>query len=340
MQPASLTARAPAKLILAGEHAVLYNQPAIAVAVNCYTQATTSWRADSNGVYFKLADLSYAKSLTFQALSKLKSKLQQEYGNFLRGNTSISTVLKKPFELLQYSVSNILDVINVPLKRGVEIAVDSQIPIGCGMGSSAAAVLSSVYSLCNLMGLDWEIEQYLSLAKKIEDLQHGKSSGVDLQLVANGGCVRYQHDKQLEQRVFPNLKLTIVNTGKPQSTTGECVTKVAEIMHAAKAREFGVVANAVDCALQSQDNEALQEAVQRNQRLLESIQVVPSRVTNFIRDLEHIGAAAKVCGAGSIYGDNAGVVLVIGDQNILPVVENYGYQMQTVEVDNHGMQIV
>lgn len=340
MQPASLTARAPAKLILAGEHAVLYNQPALAVAINCYTQATTSWRSDSAGVYFKLPELSYAKTVTFQALRKLKTKLQHEYNAFLRGDSNIRSVLRKPFELLQYSVSNLLEVVNLPLSRGVEISIDSEIPIGCGMGSSAAAVLSSLYALCNFLGLEWDLGQYLSFAKKIEDLQHGKSSGVDLHLVANGGCVLYQSDKPLQIRELPTMPLTIVNTGKPASSTGECVAKVAANMSTAKAKEFGITTQAVDLALQDQDFAALQEAVYRNHRLLDSIEVVPAQVGSFISELEKQGVAAKICGAGAIYGDNAGVVLVIGRQNIKPIVQRYGYDMQMVEVDSNGIQIL
>ncbi len=48
----SLTVQAPAKLILSGEHAVLYAQPALAMAVNRYTTTTTTW-LDSPHINFK-----------------------------------------------------------------------------------------------------------------------------------------------------------------------------------------------------------------------------------------------------------------------------------------------
>ena len=57
-----LTARAPAKLIISGEHSVLYGQPAIAMAVDRYTTTTTNW-GDSKYIDFKFPDLAYAKKV-------------------------------------------------------------------------------------------------------------------------------------------------------------------------------------------------------------------------------------------------------------------------------------
>jgi len=145
-RPGALTARAPAKLIISGEHSVLYGQPAIAMAVNRYTTTTTAWR-DTPNIHFKFLDLAYAKTHTFKTLQILAKQLRSDYVDFLDGKCSIGEVLKRPFELLQYSVSNLIEHLNLKLPRGMEISVDSSIPVGCGMGSSASAVISTLYAL-------------------------------------------------------------------------------------------------------------------------------------------------------------------------------------------------
>ena len=143
-----LTSRAPAKLIVSGEHSVLYDQPAIAMAVNRYTETTATWHKHL-AVHFKLLDLAYAKSQSLNALRRVSLKLQKDYHAFLQGECGIRDVLKRPFELLQYSVAHLFEKLNLQLPTGIELKVNSSIPMGCGMGSSASAVISMVHTLAH-----------------------------------------------------------------------------------------------------------------------------------------------------------------------------------------------
>lgn len=336
----SLTARAPAKLIISGEHSVLYGQAAIAMAVNRYTTTTTRW-SDSPHVHFKLLDLAYAKKFTLAALRSVSQQLTQDYTAFLNGQCKITDVVKRPFELLQYSVANFLEQLNLPLAKGVEIQVDSTIPLGCGMGSSAAAVVSTIYALTNIFNLNWQTADYLRFGKEIESLQHGKSSGLDLHLVTHGGCVRFQNG-MAQTRQWPNLPMYIINTGQPQSATGECVAQVASKFAKDKnlALEFGLVTEQIDQALTHNQLNTFKQAIRANHNLLLKIGVVPNKVANFIQELEANGAAAKICGAGAVRGDNAGIVLLISEVDLQHIVAKHGYQMQTIQIDLHGTQII
>lgn len=336
----SLTARTPAKLILSGEHAVVYGQPAIAMAVDRYTTTTTTWR-DSPHIHFKLADLKYAKTITLQTLQRLTLQLQTDYRAFLNGTGSIRDVLKRPFELLQYSVSTLIERLNVQLPKGVEIAVQSNIPLGCGMGSSAAAVISTLSAFSNFLKLDWQRDELLTLGKEIENLQHGKSSGLDLQLVTYGGCVRFQNGV-VETRSAPQMPMYIINTGKPESSTGECVAHAATILarDTIMLQDFAAVTEAVDAAINSNDLVALQQAIRINHALLQNLGVVPDRVSNLINDLENNNFAAKICGAGAIRGDSAGIVMVVADEDPTPIVQKHGLSVETVQVDQNGTTIL
>lgn len=339
-QAARLTARSPAKLIISGEHSVLYGQAAIAMAINRYTSTTTSWH-DTADLYFKMSDLDYNKSLSLKALSSLSTELQLNYSDFLAGKHNIRAVLKQPFELLQFSVSKLIDGQKISLPSGVEIAVDSNIPIGCGMGSSASAIMSTLYALTNFLEINWHVNDYLRFGIELENLQHGRSSGVDLHLVTYGGCVRFQ-DGQLQLLQAPTMPMYIVNTGQPLTTTGECVTKVADSFESDPrlATEFGAVTAAVDKALAANDLSGFKLAIKANHALLMRIGVVPKKVSNFISDIEEHGGVAKVCGAGATDGDNAGIVLVVTDNDLQHIVTKHGYQLQTIEVDTSGTTII
>lgn len=335
-----LTARAPAKLIISGEHSVLYGQPALAMAINRYTTTTTTW-CDATHIHFNLLNLAFAKSYTVEALKTLTAQLQQNYADFLHGKLNIREVLKRPFELLQCAVTNLFERSNIQLSKGIEIAVDSTIPLGCGMGSSAAAIISTLYALNNFLGLHWQRADYLSFAQEIENLQHGKSSGLDLHLAIYGGYVKYQHG-QSELRTAPTMPLQIINTGTPLSSTGECVTTAAKqfTTNPGLATEFGNVTDAIDNALLTNDLAKFKTAIQQNHQLLIALGVVPDKIVNFVADIEAHGGAAKICGAGAINGDNAGVMLLATEHDLTHIVHKHGYDLQTIQVDSYGTQLV
>lgn len=335
----TLTARAPGKLIISGEHAVVYGQPALAMAVDRYTSSTINWHVDSE-IKFKFLNLFYATSLTLKALQQLKQKLTQDYNHFLHGQCQIRAVLKRPYELLQYAAANVLDKLNVVLTSGVEITVHSNIPIGCGMGSSAAAVLSTVYAMTNFLETTWPAHEYATLSTQIENLQHGKSSGLDVHLATYGGCVRYAGGVA-EARPVPQFPLYIVNTGAPESSTGECVSAVAaKLQDPALANEFAAVTNLIDQAMLNHNLLDFKSGIRSNHALLQEIGVVPTKVAEFIHALETYGGAAKICGAGAISGTNAGVVLICADADVATIAQQHGYTLQAIQVDTHGTRII
>lgn len=336
----SLTAIAPAKLIISGEHSVLYGQPALAIAINRYTSATTTWSVNPQ-LRFELSNLSYTKSYNIHELHSIARNLHNNYSKFLAGEKNIGSVIKSPFELLQYLVSRLLEVFNLKLSRGIRICVESNIPIGCGMGSSAAAIASTVSALAALLDCEWQDGERLDFCREVENLQHGKSSGLDLHLVNYGGSVCFVNGKT-QPRAVPKIPLSIINTGQPQTSTGTCVTHVASIFtkDPALASEFAVVTNQIDSALQSNNLLNFKQGIRANHRLLQRIGVVPDKVANFISEVEARGGAAKICGAGAVAGDNAGIVLLVADQNMQDIVSKYNYELQSIQVDTHGIKTI
>lgn len=328
----------PGKLILSGEHSVVYGQPALAMAVDRYVTATVSKEAQSQ-VSFDFADLAHHSQLSFNALHDLKNRIKRKYHRFISGDYSIRDVLQKPFELAQYALGAFAEAFNLSLPHGVKIHLQSDIPIGCGMGSSAATIVGVMDAVSRYLQVPMSKDALYKLALEAENMQHGRSSGLDLQLALQGGCL-YVHDQKIESRALPTLPMMIVNTGSPTTSTGQCVEQAAPHFESMQLREaFASVTRAMDAALQEQSWEKMRDAIRENHQLLVKIGVVPEKVQQFVKEVEAAGGAAKICGAGAVAGDQAGAVLVSADDNnvIQLICERYGYNIIPISGATRGV---
>ena len=334
-----MKAIAPGKIILSGEHAVVYGKPALVMAVDRYAEARITGNGDSR-VHFELVDFDENSSLTIQALRELKGRLVRNYQLFLNGEMSIREVLKKPFHLFEFLFITFLDGVQLKLDRGVNISLHSNIPVGSGMGSSAATLLSVLRGLAEYFSLDLNSDDYFSYGLEAEKMQHGNPSGVDPYTSLHGGFLRFQNQKA-EKLANPDMPFYIINTGSPASTTGECVAQVAtQFQDSLIWDDFEAVTNEMQEALLKGDQGEVQRWISENNRLLTRIGVTPPAIQEFIREFEKSGGAAKVAGAGSICGEKAGMVVAFAEQIPQNLLDRYGFQIMNVKGDALGARIV
>jgi len=253
----------------------------------------------------------------------------------------IREVVRKPVDLFQYAFVTVLDGLHLKMGGGVNVRLNSNIPIGCGMGSSAATILSVLRGLGHYYRVDFRPEWYSRYSLEVENMQHGKASGLDTYVSMHGGCVRFQNGAA-QELPLPRVPLYIVNTGTPACTTGEAVAAVAKRIGAANPiwENFEGVANHMQKALQHDDLKAFQKTMRENHRLLGEIGVVPGRVADFVGEVEQAGAAAKICGAGAVAGDAGGMVLVAARETPTELCAKYGYELMTVRPDPLGVRVV
>ncbi len=338
-EPQTIKARAPGKLILTGEHAVVYGNPAIATAIDKYV--ITSLLPDSKDISFNCPQIDYAAKLTLPELRQLKLRIQEQYAEFLHGNCTLATVIQHPMELLQYTCIHIIDKFAPKFSDGFSLDLDAEVPIGCGMGSSAAAIVSTLLALNELLDLNMNRENYLQLGQEIENLQHGKSSGLDIAMSLTGGCIRYENNN-FTNKNMPQMPWHIINTGRPKISTGECVTAATKYFkQTAMLQDFADVTNAFDAALATNDLAELQRCISANHDLLVYIGAVPEKVQDFIAILAKQNIAAKICGAGACAGDTAGAILILPTDDIdTAIVKQYGYNMFQLQGDENGAKII
>lgn len=334
-----MKAIAPGKLILSGEHAVVFGRPALAMAIDRSAQSIIT-AAPGDTVSFDLLDYKSSDSFTVRALRDMRDRVMRNYRLFLDGEIGIRDVMYKPVELFEYMFINFLDGLHLKLNESISIQTRSDIPIGCGLGSSAASVLSAARAVGHYFRVDFRPDWYYRYSMEAEKLQHGFPSGVDSYISVNGGCALFREGNATAVPL-PRFNLYLVNTGTPETSTGECVVQVRE-KHEKDViwNDFEGVTLGLEEAIRKNDMEEIRRHVRENNHLLARIGVVPEKVQRFIASIETSGGAAKIVGAGATRGDQGGMVLVISDQAPTALCGEYNYTITSVRGDPLGTRII
>ncbi len=307
------TACAPGKIILSGEHSVVHGSPALALAVDRHMRI--HYRPD------RLPRLSWHAQerthvLGLDKLANLRRRLDSHFERYLRGELPITRILQKPAELAFYAVDMARVLSGLDVRPQGSLSIDSDIPIGAGMGSSAALIAA----LLKLFGHIDDRDELIRQVRHCERLQHGRGSIIDAATVCTGGLVRVEND-QVEALTLPEQGLGggfyWLFTGTPASSTGACVDQVRRNFTGSPIwDEFTATTQAFEAALMS--GESLVEPVRQNHRLLTRIGVVPAPLQRLAEQVEQAGGAAKVCGAGAVSGDQGGLMLLLLPQGMTP----------------------
>jgi len=327
---------APGKLILSGEHAVVHGRPALVMAVNRYVEAVLT--PDShNDISVTFPGVMSADSLPLAALHSLKIRIEQNYHRFQTGTLPVRQILGSPAELIYYALVHYAQDAGLELSHGFNLALSTNLPVGAGMGTSAATIASVLAVVSKWMGTPLHRGDLYRLTLDAERLQHGHPSGVDPFIIVHGGLVRFQHGRA-DAIEMPPQAMHLVFSGTPESTTGECVADVSErypTEHPVWV-SFEKITDGLQKALCAGDTASVRDLVREQHRLLCEIGVVPEKVRLFIKQIEKDGGAAKICGAGSIRGDKGGVVLVFQADEPVKQAEAYGYPLLPVKLERHG----
>jgi mevalonate kinase len=191
-----VSATAPGKIILFGEHAVVYGRPAIAVPLT-HIRATAAIQAvHSGGVILVAPDLGIERNL-------------DEAG---------------PDDALALTVKQVQTAARLQRLPDMTIVVTSDIPIAAGLGSGAAITAATTRALAHFLGLGaLASARWISdLTFEVEKIHHGTPSGIDNTVVAYERpvyFVRQEPQNLIETfNVQRPLRLLIGDTGISSST--------------------------------------------------------------------------------------------------------------------------
>lgn len=331
---------APAKIILSGEHAVVYGAPALAVAVQRYASVVPVTPAVSGQLTLDLSDLHLHASYPYAELVAEAERCRLRHADYVAGRLPIAAVVTPPLLLL----TALVDLIGGDIERlpsgGLHYRISAGIPLGAGMGSSAAVVSALLRLAAEQLGIEPSPAALWPIAVAAEQLQHGRSSGLDPAMSLWGGLMAYRNGEcQPLQGALPG-QWRLVHTGTPSCTTGECVEQVRQqFAHSPIWEQFEHTTIALQQALQQSAPAAVRTQLQANHRLLCQLGVVPVAVQGYIQQLEQLGAAAKICGAGAVRGDAAGMVLVYHPDKLPSLPLPAGCRAMDMEFDYYGARV-
>lgn len=262
------------KVILLGEHAVVYGHPALAGAL-------------SDGVTVETS--AGTGSLRVPAWGVEVSPIDP-------GNESYS--LGRAYRAIRTSLG-------LGIESPVDLVVHFAVPTGAGLGSSAALAVAVARALKGAHGLDADDARLATAAMASETEVHGKPSGLDHTVALQGGFGVFTRAHGLASvRAAQPVTLVIGHTGRERDTRGR-VSRVAEL-HAERGDEvrarFCAIASLVDKGRLAVERGAwgeLGEAMSENQRHLESLEVSCPEIERMCAIAGDAGAVgAKLTGGG------------------------------------------
>lgn len=244
---------APAKVILHGEHAVVYGKVALAASLGLRT--TLKWeRLNEDRVELHLDDLGFSSSWTITQLENLPS-FPKGTGDFTRTEATASHYVPLFKTFLNESETDISEtaftaaLAFIYLYKAIygktgsliqgKFVVKSDVPVGAGLGSSASysvvvatSLLVTACAICpeTILKMTTQSSQSKSSAKtdslklinkwayEGEKIMHGNPSGIDNTMSTFGGFLQFQSGKIENLDRVPELKILLVNTNVPRST--------------------------------------------------------------------------------------------------------------------------
>jgi hydroxymethylglutaryl-CoA reductase len=299
------------KVILVGEHAVVYGSHAIAAPINLAIQAKV-WDSD-NGIHLLIP--------RWGVEEKIHKGVEHKYSIY----KSLDMILKD------------LHLQN----RSIKIEVLPHVPRAMGLGGSAALAVAIIRALDKHYKLKLSNEEINHLAYKSEKLVHGNASGIDNTLATYGKFILF---KKGDPPAMKDVKIKqpipiVVGLSGVESLTAKMVAKVHDAWTNNKSLYNRIFNEINDLALETvsiiekHNLKQLGELMNVNQGLLNALQVSSQELEELIDIARRNGAlGAKLTGGGG----GGAMVAIASDQDeaqyIASAIRKSGYEALVTEI--------
>jgi mevalonate kinase len=297
-------ASAPGKMILFGEHSVVYGKQAVVLAIDRRAKVHAERRSDSK-IFIDADNLGFSGYFENDTYYPVRGKVW-------RGRNLAA---------LNVSARKTIDYIGE--KGGVNLKVRSMIPIAVGLGSSAAICVATVSAVEKLFDSRLKKKEISNIAFEGETIIHGKPSGVDNNISTFAGIMSYDKENGIKRhKLNHDIPFIIGNSKKKRSTK-----KMVEIVAALKKRnpnEIDKILDSMDLIAKSGLNALLKAELKKmgdlmnlNHGFLSSIGVSTMKLEILCHTSRNNGAwGAKLTGAGG-----GGCMIALSEESNIPKIE-------------------
>ena len=308
-------ASAPGKVILFGEHFVVYGVKAILGSIDKRVKVTST--------------TSQEKLIT------IKSKLGSVTISTSKPYTRTSSPLN-PFIYLTKKIAH-----DFGYEFGIDVVIESDIPPGIGLGSSSACCVAAAASIMGLFGKCTR-EDIRKLAIDAERTIFKNTSGADCTVCTYGGIIEYDKKsgfKQLDANL--DFDLVIANSMTTHSTDA-VVSKVNEFkeeneqIFSSLCNEESKLIEKVNLALNSNNLTELGQYMSQNQNYLEKIGISNEKLRSMLRTARLTSFGAKITGAG----EGGCIIALVDNSNLDKTLKNLrekNYECFSVKIDSKGI---
>jgi len=306
-------ASAPGKVILFGEHFVVYGVKAILCAINKRV------------------------TVTAEKIKEEKISIKSDIGDLeLELNKPISEI-NSPLKPFYYLANKIIR----NQSTGIEIKIESDIPLGAGLGSSSACCVAGAAAISKLFSEKTK-KEILELAIEAEKTIFKNTSGADCTVCTYGGIIEYEKEKDfIKIKSEPNFHLIIANSNIKHSTES-IVSKVKQFKNEDTER-FSKLCNdeskLIEDVLQllKENNiQKLGQKVVQNQKYLETIGISNEKLKDMIKIGQESSFGTKITGAG----DGGCVFSLTDESNLENTINGFkkkNYDCFSVKIDYDGL---
>ena len=308
-------AKAPGKIILFGEHFVVYENRAILGAINKYATVTSE------------------KTNTDNIL--ISSSLGQ---SSIQKDEDVSNVEKK-FRPFFYIAKQVIEKNN--FDKGISIKIESEIPIGAGLGSSSACCVAAAASILDLFNNANE-KDVLELAIGAEKTIFPNTSGADCTVSVYGGIIEYQKEKGFSKVDTENVFNFLIIDSEQVHSTDKVVERVKKfkndntnVFRELCIEEERLVTKALE-SMKDNDLKTIGKCMAQNQMFLEQIGVSNDQLLSITKEIEKVTFGAKITGAGD---GGCIIALTQKDEDLSEYINTTNHKTYHVTIEKTGMQV-
>ena len=282
---------APGKVTLFGEHAIVYGKPAIVAAIDKRVMVSLKLRDDGR---IRIAAYDLMLPGVVLTFSGEEVVIETDYGRAI----SAVSYIKKALEITSEYVGK---------KVGVDVEVRSEMPVGAGLGTSAAVSVATIKGYGAVLGVDLSVDEVAKLGHKVELEVQGAASPMDTMISSRGGFIFIKPlSGRVDVREIRAAEIPIViGYVAREAKTGELVAKVKRL----RDKHLDLVDKVLDAievlvleaeeALKEGDFDKLGDLMNINHGLLEALGVSNKRLSELVYVARSAGAlGAKLTGAG------------------------------------------